>query len=82
MLSLETFNTYRDNIIKEFNTESIFFKKKLTQAAFWTIIDKDLANQYFRDERWFFNIKYKDEIKFIDHGVEELPKTGVGFGRK
>ncbi len=75
----QAFDDYRTGIVEEFHSENIFFKRKLTQGAFWTAIDKELANQYFRDERWLFNFKYKDELKFIDHGTNGSPVTGVGF---
>jgi len=78
------FDDLREDIKKEFDSESIFFKRKMSQFAFWTVIDKDLANQYYRDEKWLFGIKYKDELKLIDHGTEELTsgKISVGFVKK
>ena len=75
----KSFDDYRNLILENFKDENIFFKRKLSQGAFWTSIDKDLANQFFRDERWLFNMKYKDEIKLIDHGVEPIEKSGIGF---
>jgi hypothetical protein len=84
MIDSKNFNEHRNILSEEFNTESIFYKRKITQGAFWTAIDKDLANQYFRDECWLFNIKYKDELKFIDHGIDINAPTnsGIGFGKK
>lgn len=57
------------------------FKRKITQGFYWTSIDKDLANQVLRDERWFCGIKFWDAIKLIDHGAEGI-KTGIGFTKK
>lgn len=84
MVTSDEFNKLRSGILEEFYSESIFRKQKLSQAAFWFELDKDLANQYFRDERWFFGIKYLDEIKFIDHSVSTestQTKTSIGFGK-
>lgn len=75
------FDDYRNNVITEFDSESIFFKSRMTQGLFWTSLDKDLANQMVREERWIFGMKYKDVLKLIDHGNEgEIFNTkGVGF---
>jgi hypothetical protein len=75
----KSFNDYRNVITDEFLTQTIFFKRKMTQGAFWTAIDKDLANQFFRDERWFCGFKFWDAYKLIDHGIDKgnlkfLPK--------
>jgi hypothetical protein len=84
MLKKETisdFNEFRDGVIKEFSTENIFFRRKLTQGAFWVSLENDLADQLFRDERWFFGVKYHDELKTIDHGHDRNEvRTGIrGF---
>lgn len=65
------FNEYRNNIIKELYGESSIFKRKMTQGAYWTSYDKDLAIQFFRDERWLLGIKFWDATKFIDHGIND-----------
>ena len=79
MINGKSFDDYRNFILEEQQKDNTIFKRKLSQGAFWTALDKDLANQFFRDEKWFFNFKYKDEIKLIDHGVEPNEKTGIGF---
>jgi hypothetical protein len=80
---LESFNNYRNELIDELNSESIWHKQRFTQGAFWTELDSNLANQYFRDERWFFGIKYFDELKFIDHGlnINNKNNNNIGFGK-
>lgn len=78
-LNKKAFDDYRNGTILEFESSSIFLKRKMTQAAFWTALDKDLADQLFRDERWIFGIKYKDEIKTIDHGAEKDREKKLGF---
>lgn len=80
----ESFDGYRRSILGEFESESIFFKKRLTQGLIWTSLDKDLANQYWREERWFYGVKYRDELRIVDHGVMEdiLPGRNVGFKSK
>lgn len=80
-LGLKAFDDYRDAINNEFNSENIFKKVRVTQGLIWTNLDKDLANQYVREEYWIFGIKVRDNIKFIDHCSEEEIKRGgrVGF---
>lgn len=81
--SIESFDNYRQNVIEEFQAESIWHRQRITQGAYWNRIDKDLACQYLRDERWFFRFKYHDEIKLIDHGVNpdyETSGGSIGFG--
>ncbi len=77
------FNDYRNTIIKEFYNESPLFKRKMTQGAFWTAFDQELAIQFFRDERWLFGLKFWDAMKFIDHGISEnappVAKRKPGF---
>ena len=58
------------------------FKRKITQGFYWTSLDKDLANQVLRDERWFLGIKFWDAIKIIDHGSGDTKVSGVGFKPK
>lgn len=74
------FDSSRDNIVKEFISSSIFMRRKLTQGAYWTSIDKDLADQYIRDERWIFGMKVRDDLKIIDHwpGNDAVDKK-LGF---
>ena len=79
----ENFDDYRNHILDEQDKDTnTLFRRKLSQGAFWTSLDKDLANQYFRDEKWFFGWKYKDEIKLIDHGTAVESKNGIGFINK
>jgi hypothetical protein len=80
----DEFNKFRQEIMDEFSSESLWHKQRLTQTAFWTKLDKDVAVQYFRDERWFFGLKYFDEIKLVDHGIDpkgdsDYNSKGVGF---
>ena len=67
----KSFNDYRNIVIEEFLSESLFFKRKMTQGAFWTFIEKDVANQFFRDERWICGFKFWDAFKLIDHGIDK-----------
>lgn len=77
------FDDYRNLLLEDYHKSNAFLKKKFSQGAYWTILDKDLANQYFRDEVWFMGVKIKDNIKFIDHGSEEEKnKGGIGFNIK
>lgn len=69
-INSKAFDDYRDFINQEFLTETVFKKKRLTQGLFWTDFDKDLANQYIREEVWIFGIKIADSIKLIDHCTE------------
>ena len=76
---LKEFEESRIQYAKRFDQRSwSAFKRKITQGFYWTSIDKDLANQVLRDERWFLGIKFWDAIKIIDHGSGEV-KSGVGF---
>jgi len=84
MLNLETskeFNTSREECTRGFFSGISLFKRKLTQGLYWTSLDKDLANQFFRDERWFCGIKFWDAMKTIDHGGETR-EIGIGFKPK
>jgi hypothetical protein len=71
----KSFDDYRNFVIEEFLSESIFFKRKMTQGAFWVSMSNDLANQFFRDERWIFGCKFWDAFKLIDHGISKLDKS-------
>jgi len=75
------FDDYRNKLIEIFDGSSAVHKKKMTQGLFWTSVDKDLANQMVREERWFLGVKYKDEIRVIDHGTSDdsISNKGVGF---
>lgn len=80
----KSFNDYRNFIIEELISEYSIFKRKMTQGAFWVALEKDLANQFFRDERWLCGIKFWDATKFIDHGfdkdkVSDNKKKVAGF---
>jgi len=79
--SNKAFDEYRTAIVEEFMSQKLFSQKKITQGAFWTALDKDLAQQYIRDERWIFGLKYHDDLKLIDHGLEEVKPNGIGFGK-
>ena len=78
----KAFDDYRNLVGDDFHIEKAVLKKKFTQGAYWTSLEKDLANQYFRDEVWIFGIKVKDALKFIDHGFEPIEKSGLGFTKK
>lgn len=76
----KAFDDARDKIHEEFNREKLWYKHKLTQGLFWTDLESNLANQYVREEAWLFGIKIKDNIKFIDHCIEEDGRTPkIGF---
>lgn len=79
-ISEKEFDSYRNIITSEFHSEKALRKKKLSQGLYWTSFDKDLANQYVREESWFLGIKIKDNIKLIDHGGDNNDKKkSVGF---
>jgi hypothetical protein len=79
-INSKAFDDYRNIILSDFDSRKFrVFRRKFTQGAYWTSLDKDLANQYFRDEVWFLGIQIKDNLKFIDHGFETNDKGGVGF---
>jgi len=82
-LSSKDFDDQRNTIVDSFATTSPFYKRKLTQSLYWTSLDKDLANQFWRDERWLFGVKFWDIIKLIDHGSDDLKDAkGIGFKSK
>jgi len=78
-VSENSFNEHRDFVISDFQGNRSLYKRKMSQGAFWTLLDKDLANQYFRDEKWLFGFKIRDEIKLIDHGTGNIISKEVGF---
>ena len=79
-INRKRFDNSRDNIVEEFGSTRVFTKRKLTQGAYWTAIDKDLADQYIRDEKWIFGMKVRDELKIIDHWDENMGVTKkLGF---
>jgi hypothetical protein len=73
------FDDSRKECVEGFVHGISMFKRKITQGLFWTAIDKDLANQYMRDERWLCGIKFWDAMKVIDHGTKSNKETGLGF---
>ena len=77
----EGFNISREECVTLFHSGGSMFKRKITQGLYWTDLDKDLANQFFRDERWFLGVKFWDGLKTIDHGGGD-GKHGVGFKSK
>lgn len=83
LLSPKSFDDYRNFIVDELNSQNILFKKKISQGIYWASLDKDIANQYVREEKWIFGLKYKDELKLIDHGFlndEDIKlNRNVGF---
>jgi len=82
-ISSKDFDDQRNIITERFSSKGLCFKRKLTQSLYWTSLDKDLANQYWRDERWFMGIKFWDVLKLIDHGAEGVNSNkGVGFLKK
>lgn len=76
------FNKNRQDILEEFESSNLLFRRKFTQAAHWISLDKDLANQYFREEKWFCGWKYKDEIKIINHSADSINGTNLNIGFK
>ena len=64
--------------IEKFSKGSSMFKRKITQGLYWTALDRDLANQFLRDERWLWGMKFWDTVKIIDHGGYE----DVGIGKE
>jgi hypothetical protein len=81
-ISSKDFDDQRNIIVDKFSREGLCYKRKLTQSLYWTSLDKDLANQYWRDERWFLGIKFCDILKLIDHGADGVSNKGVGFIKK
>lgn len=80
---VEAFDLSRREQTELFKSGMGVFKRKITQGLYWTVIDKDLADQYIRDERWFFGIKFCDILKVIDHGAEEIKNNDkIGFIKK
>jgi hypothetical protein len=82
VINMKDFDDYRNVLVERFNKKTPLFKRKLTQSLYWTSLDKDLANQFYRDERWFCGFKYCDTVKLIDHGAEGMSTKGIGYGRK
>lgn len=76
------FDKSKDKCVEEFLSGKPTFKRKITQGLYWTAMDKDIANQYIRDERWLWGrIKFWDTIKVINHGVKEGKESTIGFGK-
>jgi len=74
------FDEYRENINSEFLSGTPMRRNKITQGLFWTDIDKDLANQYVREEAWFFGWKFRDNLKLIDHCAKDTGRVSkMGF---
>ena len=78
------FDSSRKEQLNLFTSGAGVFKRKITQGLYWTVIDKDLADQYLRDERWFLGVKFCDILKVIDHGAEEIKNDNksIGFTKK
>jgi hypothetical protein len=70
-LSSKEFDDSRNILVERFTGSLGVYKRRLTQSLYWTSLDKDLANQYWRDERWLFGVKICDIVKLIDHGSQE-----------
>jgi hypothetical protein len=81
MMNKKAFDDYRDVIQEEFISKGAIHKKRLTQGVYWVSSEKDLANQYVREEKWFFGIKMKDDLKLVDHNIRDDLETvkKVGF---
>ncbi len=80
--NLKSFDDYRNGINKEFLSKKPFRRNRITQGLCWTDLDKDLANQYIREEAWLFGWKFRDNLKLIDHiaEIEDITKTRkIGF---
>jgi hypothetical protein len=86
IVSSKVFDDFRSAMIEEFDDEKfLVFKRKVSQGAFWTMLDKDLANQYFRTEVWLFGVKISDQMKLIDHALDDNgfgKNSGMGFVAK
>ena len=79
--SRDEFEVNRKDYVKSFTGGNSLFKRKITQSLYWTSLDKDLANQFLRDERWVCGLKFWDAIKVIDHDAENVNSAGMGFFR-
>lgn len=78
----ELFNDSVKIVGDSFKTSCPFKKKKITQGLFWSNLDKDIADQFIREEAWLFGIKFIDNIKFINHYVDYSDKdknSKIGF---
>jgi hypothetical protein len=82
MVKMDDSRDFSENRIKcrnAFYSSRSLFKRRITQGLYWTSLDKDIANQYYRDERWFCGMKFWDAMKSIDHGVDDIRDNSVGF---
>lgn len=75
------FDEYRNTINEEFLSKPTFRRNKITQGLYWTDLDKDLANQYVREEAWLFGWKYRDNLKLIDHCAKDTKDTNKPSGK-
>lgn len=77
----KAFDDYRDILNQEFLSEKPFRRNRVTQGLFWTDLEKDLANQYVREEAWIFGWKYRDNLKLVDHCAdnEDNKTSRIGF---
>lgn len=83
MMNKKSFDDYRDAVQEEFFSIGAISKKRVTQGVYWISSEKDLANQYVREEKWFFGIKMKDDLRLVDHNIKEdleiIKNAKVGF---
>jgi hypothetical protein len=84
MMNKKSFDDYRDVIQEDFDTWKTGLRQRSTQGVFWVSSDKDLANQFIREERWFFGFKIKDALKLIDHNVKDdvTDNKKIGYSPK
>jgi hypothetical protein len=81
-LNFDNYKEFKDSrteYIDKFSSNCSIFRRKITQGLYWTSLDKDLANQVLRDERWFLGIKFWDALKLINHGADDANKNNIGF---
>jgi hypothetical protein len=79
MMNKKSFDDYRDVIQEDFSTWKTGFRQKSSQGVFWISSDKDLANQFVRNEVWLFGFKIKDSLRLIDHNIKE---DNIDSGKK
>jgi hypothetical protein len=77
----------RENCLERFIVGKSIFKRKITQGLYWALIEKDIADQFTRDERWFMGVKFWDAMKTIGHGIKssrgsrDYKNTTIGFNQ-
>jgi len=82
MLKRGDFIANKQECTRLFLSGHSLLRRRITQGFYWTQIDKDLADQFIRDERWILGIKVLDAFKVIDHDADDSASTGIGFKNK